>query len=192
VVSAPRSPPARAPAGSTSTWTAIGRRRGGRPARGRSRVMNRCSPEVPRRALPGRLRQPAGGVPAGAVSGVCAGQRRRTGIEPADGAARRPSVLKTGGATRHPDASGTRPYPPVSLSRRPRASRQPRGPGRGHDGGGPVASGGAGETRPGPGPAYRVSAFFLNCSREMQSAPMSHERYSTDWSFASLKESMPS
>src|SRR5262249_17162340 len=32
-------------------------------------------------------------------------QRRRTGIEPADDAARRPPVLKTGGATRHPDAS---------------------------------------------------------------------------------------
>ncbi len=33
-------------------------------------------------------------------------QRRRTGIEPADDAVRRPPVLKTGGATRHPDASG--------------------------------------------------------------------------------------
>src|SRR5215468_6440938 len=33
------------------------------------------------------------------------GWRRRTGIEPADDAARRPPVLKTGGATRHPDAS---------------------------------------------------------------------------------------
>ena len=32
--------------------------------------------------------------------------RRRTGIEPADDATRRPPVLKTGGATRHPDASG--------------------------------------------------------------------------------------
>src|SRR5437764_13330305 len=31
--------------------------------------------------------------------------RRRTGIEPADDAARRPPVLKTEGATRHPDAS---------------------------------------------------------------------------------------
>ena len=31
--------------------------------------------------------------------------RRRTGIEPADDAARRPPVLKTGGATRHPDTS---------------------------------------------------------------------------------------
>ena len=31
--------------------------------------------------------------------------RRRTGIEPADDAARRPLVLKTRGATRHPDAS---------------------------------------------------------------------------------------
>jgi hypothetical protein len=33
--------------------------------------------------------------------------RRRTGIEPADDAARRPPVLKTGGATRHPDTSAT-------------------------------------------------------------------------------------
>jgi hypothetical protein len=33
-------------------------------------------------------------------------QRRRTGIEPADDAMHRPPVLKTGGATRHPDASG--------------------------------------------------------------------------------------
>jgi hypothetical protein len=32
--------------------------------------------------------------------------RRRTGIEPADDAVRRPPILKTGGATRHPDASG--------------------------------------------------------------------------------------
>ena len=32
--------------------------------------------------------------------------RRRTGIEPANDAMRRSSVLKTGGATRHPDASG--------------------------------------------------------------------------------------
>jgi hypothetical protein len=32
--------------------------------------------------------------------------RRRTGIEPAGDAARRPPVLKTAGATRHPDASG--------------------------------------------------------------------------------------
>jgi hypothetical protein len=32
--------------------------------------------------------------------------RRRTGIEPAGDASRRPPVLKTGGATRHPDASG--------------------------------------------------------------------------------------
>src|SRR5215467_10291312 len=37
------------------------------------------------------------------------GWRRRTGIEPADDAARRPPVLKTGGATRHPDASGPDP-----------------------------------------------------------------------------------
>jgi selenide, water dikinase len=36
---------------------------------------------------------------------VSAVQRRRTGIEPADDVARRPPVLKTGGATRHPDAS---------------------------------------------------------------------------------------
>ena len=44
-------------------------------------------------------------------------ERRRTGIEPADDAKRRPPVLKTGGATRHPDASGadvTRaPAPPA-------------------------------------------------------------------------------
>src|SRR6516165_12022238 len=33
--------------------------------------------------------------------------RRRTGIEPADDAARRPPVLKTGGTTRHPDASAS-------------------------------------------------------------------------------------
>src|SRR5262249_22676826 len=37
------------------------------------------------------------------------GWRRRTGIEPADDATRRPPVLKTGGATRHPDASGPDP-----------------------------------------------------------------------------------
>ena len=31
-------------------------------------------------------------------------------IEPADGAKRRPPVLKTGGPTRYPDASGGEPY----------------------------------------------------------------------------------
>ncbi len=33
-------------------------------------------------------------------------ERRRTGIEPASDVTRRSPVLKTGGATRHPDASG--------------------------------------------------------------------------------------
>src|SRR5499425_3585952 len=49
------------------------------------------------------------------------GWRRRTGIEPADDAARRPPVLKTGGATRHPDASGADPTVPPGriVLRRP-------------------------------------------------------------------------
>ena len=45
-------------------------------------------------------------------------KRRRTGIEPACDAERRTPVLKTGGATRHPDASGAdvtraRPAPAI-------------------------------------------------------------------------------
>jgi hypothetical protein len=39
---------------------------------------------------------------------VAAGaQRRRTGIEPASATAQRSPVLKTGGTTRHPDASAS-------------------------------------------------------------------------------------
>src|SRR5216683_3577777 len=49
--------------------------------------------------------------------------RRRTGIEPADDAARRPPVLKTGGATRHPDASRA----DVTRARRAPAIRLARG-----------------------------------------------------------------
>ncbi len=56
-------------------------------------------PGTPFRAL-------AGADGQGTRSSVTAGQRRRTGIEPAGDAERRPPVLKTGGATRHPHASG--------------------------------------------------------------------------------------
>ncbi len=53
-------------------------------------------------------RQPCHPIVAAAVGGHCrAGcMRRRTGIEPASRAVRGSPVLKTGGATRHPDASG--------------------------------------------------------------------------------------
>ena len=68
--------------------------------------MNGCSPDVPPEAHASRLRKPCSYVSAYAADSVCPGQRRRTGIEPADDATRRPPVLKTGGATRHPDASG--------------------------------------------------------------------------------------
>src|SRR5262249_33097297 len=50
-------------------------------------------------------------------------ERRRTGIEPADDAKRRPPVLKTGGATRHPDASGgevTRERPEPAIREEPK------------------------------------------------------------------------
>src|SRR5215471_14704481 len=60
-----------------------------------------------------------------------AAQRRRTGIEPADDAKRRPPVLKTGGATRHPDASGadvTRAQAPPAI--RARGTPLPRWPRR--------------------------------------------------------------
>jgi len=60
----------------------------------------------PRRLSPAACGQRLSGAHAPTSGGVCAGQRRRTGIEPADDATRRPPVLKTGGATRHPDASG--------------------------------------------------------------------------------------
>ena len=50
------------------------------------------------------------GISGHVLGSVRADQRRRTGIEPADDAERRPPVLKTGGTTRHPDASETRPY----------------------------------------------------------------------------------
>jgi hypothetical protein len=58
-----------------------------------------CGSYRPR--LPGlhRISRPCRGRP------VPGAMRRRTGIEPADDAKRRPPVLKTGGATRHPDAS---------------------------------------------------------------------------------------
>src|ERR1700758_4973761 len=65
---------------------------------------------------------------------LCAGQRRRTGIEPACDAERRTPVLKTGGATRHPDASGAK----VTRARAASAIRtsacrvQPRAAGPGH------------------------------------------------------------
>ena len=68
--------------------------------------MNGCSPDVPPEALASRLQYRLSGAEAPPVSSVYAGQRRRTGIEPAGDATRRPPVLKTGGATRHPDASG--------------------------------------------------------------------------------------
>jgi hypothetical protein len=61
--------------------------------------------------LPGhgvmRALDPEAQAQATAGGGVSPGQRRRTGIEPACDAERRTPVLKTGGATRHPDASGT-------------------------------------------------------------------------------------
>ena len=43
--------------------------------------------------------------------------RRRTGIEPADGAARAPPVLKTGGTTRYPNASASTLLPRPALRR---------------------------------------------------------------------------
>src|SRR5271165_362851 len=54
--------------------------------------------------------------------------RRRTGIEPAGDAERRPPVLKTGGTTRCPDASATRPYRRVRSG----ASGDPPGALAGH------------------------------------------------------------
>src|SRR5215813_11998281 len=73
----------------------------------------------------------AGAPPPGhPVRGGTSGRwRRRTGIEPADDAARRPPVLKTGGATRHPDASGPDPTaqprarPPAAAPRLPETGR---------------------------------------------------------------------
>ena len=72
-------------------------------------VFHGCSTRPPRRGLP---RWPGRGP------GQCLRRwRRRTGIEPAGGAKRRPPVLKTGGATRHPDASA--PRLPASGQRPP-------------------------------------------------------------------------
>jgi hypothetical protein len=51
-------------------------------------------------------------------------ERRRTGIEPADGAKRRPPVLKTGGPTRYPDASGGEPYQVLRYSGQLRVQRR--------------------------------------------------------------------
>src|ERR1700691_244346 len=67
----------------------------------------------------------ASDVPPGPLVGQ-AGQRRRTGIEPADDAARRPPVLKTGGATRHPDTSATTLLAGLasSIARRPASPRR--------------------------------------------------------------------
>ena len=69
-----------------------------------------------------------GGHPAREPCHSTAGSwRRRTGIEPADDAKRRPPVLKTGGATRHPDASGadvTRAWPAPAKFLSPEASRE--------------------------------------------------------------------
>jgi hypothetical protein len=67
-------------------------------------------------------RTTAAGIGKSAASSIHAGQRRRTGIEPADDAARRPPVLKTGGATRHPDASGA----DVTCARAPAAIKHRR------------------------------------------------------------------
>ena len=103
-----------------------GRHRGGRA---RADVLRPGDPAVgvlPDRAgerqRPGRGRHAREGarVNGACVNGACVNGasewRRRTGIEPADDAARRPPVLKTGRATRHPDASAdepsrARPYP---------------------------------------------------------------------------------
>ena len=49
--------------------------------------------------------------------------RRRTGIEPAGDAQRRPPVLKTGEPTRCPDASGREPNRQVAVVRPGKASR---------------------------------------------------------------------
>src|ERR1035441_5162407 len=72
------------------------------------------------RAVPGPDR--AGPVRRAARPGphlILAAWRRRTGIEPADDAARRPPVLKTGGATRHPDASAADPTGQAAAERSP-------------------------------------------------------------------------
>src|SRR5262249_20680518 len=77
------------PANRSTTWVTRGPRPPPAPPQGR--------PPPPR----------AGAHPPGRVR---AGGGR--GIDPADGAARRPPVLKTGGATRHPDASAAEATPP--------------------------------------------------------------------------------
>ena len=97
-----------------------GSHRGRGQARGRSGIVNGCSNSVPTYGSSSRSSNPSGGTPEPAANSVYAGQRRRTGIEPADDAERRPPVLKTGGATRHPDASANRPYRRVRpLAERP-------------------------------------------------------------------------
>src|ERR1017187_5315750 len=81
----------------------------------------------PDRAIPGRTRAVPGLDRAGPVRRaarpgphlILAAWRRRTGIEPADDAARRPPVLKTGGATRHPDASAADPTGQAAAERSP-------------------------------------------------------------------------
>jgi Phage integrase family len=84
---------------------------------GRGPVMHRCSTRVPFAGASHGLPRP----PAGTAGHIFPGQRRRTGIEPAGDAKRRPPVLKTGGATRHPDASGAdvtraRPTPAIRTA----------------------------------------------------------------------------
>jgi hypothetical protein len=101
-------------------------RRGFRCA-GRSRVpARRCAASLTCTA--------AGRWPLPGPARAEAGARRRTGIEPADGAARRPPVLKTGGATRHPDASSAdvtraRAAPAIRPAPRPAGPWNGRGTG---------------------------------------------------------------
>jgi hypothetical protein len=57
------------------------------------------------------------------VSGVCAGQRRRTGIEPADDASRRPPVLKTDAC--HPRSSSSWSWKPKRSARHETSTYRP-------------------------------------------------------------------
>jgi hypothetical protein len=76
-----------------------------------------------------------GAIPGAGASGPAGRRhtctwRRRTGIEPADDAVRRPPILKTGGTTRNPDASEIRPYRRHVARRDRRQVRQRSGCGR--------------------------------------------------------------
>jgi hypothetical protein len=99
-----------APAGEPRYGIQVGHDRGRAWFTGQQMRQGPCA--VPRRQLRGdwpsraAWEHPVSGLPAPAVGRIFPAQRRRTGIEPADDAERRPPVLKTGGPTRCPDASG--------------------------------------------------------------------------------------